>query len=71
MSVFIYLLRNRTLYRNLIQKEAISGRNLLDQDIREVNLKAFFHKVETCIKRLNEFTEKLDSTNERMSLENV
>ena len=71
MSVFIYLKRNRTLYRNLIETEIISGRNLLDQDIREVDLKAFSHKVETCIKRLNKFIENLDSTNERMSLENV
>ena len=56
-SVFIHLKRNRTLYRNLIEIEVISVRNLLDQDIREVDLKAFSHKVETCINRLNEFTE--------------
>ena len=71
MSVVIYLKRNRNLYQNLIEKEVISGKNLLDQAIREVDLKAFSHKVETCIKRLNEFTEKLDSTDERMSLEGV
>ena len=68
MSVLPYIKRNRTLYRNLLEKEAPKGRDLMDQNLREVDIKAFSHKVNTCIKRINEFIGKLDSVNERMSL---
>ena len=43
----------------------------MDQDLREVVIRAFSHKVNTCIKRINEFIGKLDSVNERMSLEGM
>ena len=55
MSVLPYIKRNRTLYRNLLEKEAAKGRDLMDQDLREVDIRAFSHKVNTCIKRINEF----------------
>ena len=59
------------MYRNLLEKEAAKGRDLMDQDLREVDIRAFSHKVTTCIKRINEFIGKLDSVNERMSLEGM
>ena len=43
----------------------------MDQDLREVDIRAFSHKVNTCIKRINEFIGKLDGVNERMSLEGM
>ena len=71
MSALPYVKRNRTLYRNLIEKETAKGRYLMDQDLREVDIRAFSHKVTTCIKIINEFIGKLDSCNERMSLEAI
>ena len=41
----------------------------MDQDLREVDIRAFSHKVTNCIKRINDFIGKLDNCNERMSLE--
>ena len=41
----------------------------MDQDLREVDIRAFSHKVPTCIKRINEFIGKMDNCNERMALE--
>ena len=70
MSAFPYMKRNRTLYRNLLEKEAAKGRDLMDQDLT-VDIRAFSHKVTTCIKRINEFIGKLDSCDERMSLEGL
>ena len=66
MSVLPYIKRNRTLYRNLLEKEAAKGRDLMDQDL---DIRAFSHKITTCIKRINEFIGKLDSVNKRMSVE--
>ena len=57
------------MYRNLLEKEAAKGRDLMDQDLREVDIRAFSHKVTTCIKRINEFIGKLDCVNKRMSVE--
>ena len=71
MSAFPYIKRNRTLYGNLLEKEAAKGRDLMDQDLREVDIRAFSHKVTTCIKRINEFIGKLNSCDERMSLEGM
>ena len=64
-----YIKRSRTLYKNLLEKEAAKGRDLKDQDLREADIRAFSHKVTTCIRRINEFKGKLDSCDERMSLE--
>ena len=69
MSAFPYIKRNRTLYRNLLEKEAAKGRDLMDKDLREVDIRAFCHKVTNCIKRINTFIGKLDNCNERMSRE--
>ena len=69
MSAFTYIKRNRTLYRNLLEKETAKGRELMDQELREVDIRAFSHKVSTCIKRINEFIGKLDHCDERISLE--
>ena len=71
MSAFPYIKRNRTLYKNLLEKEAAKGRDRMDQDLREVDIRAFSHKVTTCIKMINEFIGKLDSCDERMSLEGM
>ena len=43
----------------------------MDQDQREVDIRAFSHKVTTCIKSIKEFIGKLDSCDERMSLEGM
>ena len=37
--------------------------------MRELDLRVLSNKVDTCIKRLNEWVDKLDSTDERMSQE--
>ena len=66
----IYLKRNRTLYRNLLDKEIAAGRELLDKDVRELDVKVLSNKAETCIKRLNEWIDKLDIIDERISQEN-
>ena len=34
----VYLKRNRTLYRNLLEKENVAGRELLEKDVRELDL---------------------------------
>ena len=43
----------------------------MDQDLKEVDIRAFTHKVTSCTKRINEFIGKLDSCDERMSLEGM
>ena len=63
----IYLKRNRTLYRNLLDKEITAGRELLDKNVRELDVKVLSNKAETCIKRLNEWIDKLDIIDERIS----
>ena len=40
---------------------------MLDQGLRELDIRAFSHKVATCIKRINEFIGKLDAIHERIS----
>ena len=65
----LYLKRNRTLYRNLLDKEIATGKGLLDADVRELDVKVLSNKVETCIKRLNEWVDKLDCIDERISKE--
>ena len=71
MSAFPYIKRNRTLYRNLLKKAAAKGRDLMDPDLRDVDIRAFSHNVTTCIKRINEFIGKLDSCDELISLEGM
>ena len=65
----LYLKRNRTLYRNLLEKEIATGKGLLDADVRELDVKVLSNKVETCIKRLNEWVDKLDCIDEIISQE--
>ena len=43
----------------------------MDQDLREVDIRVFSHKVTTFIKRIQEFIGKLNSCDERMSLEGM
>ena len=43
----------------------------MDHELREVDIRAFSHKVTTCIKRINEFIGKLDHCDERMSFEGM
>ena len=62
-----YRKQTRTHSETLLIKKSLLG----DQGIEELDLKASSHKVETCIEGLNEFTEKLDTTSERISLEDV
>ena len=57
----VYLNRNKTLYRNLLDKEIVTGRELLEKDVRELDLRVLSNKVDTCINRLNEWVDKLDS----------
>ena len=48
----VYQKRSRTLYRNLLDKEVVTGRELLEKDVRELDLRVLSNKVDTCIKIL-------------------
>ena len=68
-KISLYLKRNRTLYRNLLDKEIVTGRSLQEKDLRELGVKVLSNKVGTCIKRLYEWVDKLDGTDEIISQE--
>ena len=69
LKMSLYLKRNGTLYRNLLDKEIVTGRSLLEKDLRELYVKVLSNKVGTCIKRLYEWVDKLDGTDEIISQE--
>ena len=64
-----FLKGNRTRYRNLLEKELEKGKNLISEaEQEEYEVKIFSKNVRNCLRRLNDFTEKLEQTNERLSV---
>ena len=58
-----FLKGNRTIYRNLLEKELEKGKNLISKaEQEEYEVKIY------CLRRLNHFIEKLEQTNERLSV---
>ena len=62
-----FLKGNRTRYRNLLAKELARGKTLLEED-REAVAGVYMRDVDTCIYRINDFVQKLEETNERLSI---
>ena len=61
-----FLKGNRTRYLNLLQNELEKGKLLLEEDeYREWSL--YIRDVDICIKRLNDFVQKLEEADERLS----
>lgn len=64
-----FLKGNRTRYRNLLEKELEKGKDLISEAEQEqYETKIFSKNVRNCLRRLNEFIEKLEQTNERLSV---
>ena len=61
-----FLKGNRTRYRNLRAKELAKGKNLLGEN-GERDADVYMGDVDTCINRINDFVQKLEETNERLS----
>ena len=59
---------NRTRYKNTLDKELSRGNALLKEDKDCVDTKDFALKMDACIKRLSSFCDKLEITNEKISL---
>lgn len=62
-----FLKGNRTRYRNLLDKELVKGRQLLEIDSETYDRKVLLNNVNNCIKRLNDFQQKLEVNDERLS----
>ena len=62
-----FLKGNRTRYRNLLGKELAKGERLLDEDIERGENGAHLKNVKKCIKKLNDFVEKLEDTDNKLS----
>ena len=63
-----YFKANRTRYKNLLEKELAIGKKLLEEDKEEIDIKELTRQLNKSIKRLTEFCEKLDFTNEKISM---
>ena len=64
-----FLKGNRTRYRNLLEKELEKGKILISEaEQEEYEVKIFSKNVRNCLRRLNDFIEKLEQTNERLSV---
>ena len=59
---------NRTRYKNILEKELAIGNSLLAEDKDRINLKDFVLKADECIKRITDFYDRLEVTNEKISL---
>ena len=64
-----FLKGNRTRYRNLLDKELGKGNHLLQEDREQGEIKVLLKNVNNCINRLNDFQQKLEDTEERLSKE--
>ena len=62
-----FLKGNRTRYRNLLDKELVKGRQILETDSETCDRKVLLNNVNNCIKRLNDFEQKLEVNDERLS----
>ena len=56
-----------TPFRNLSEKELGKGKNLLKEDREEEDVKVLKQNVKSCIKRLNDFQQKLEDTGIQVS----
>lgn len=63
-----YLKSNRTKYRNILDRELIIGQSLLANDQQREDVNDFALKIESCVNRLTSFCDKLEVTNEKISL---
>ena len=64
-----FLKGNSTRYRNLLEKELEKGKTLISEAEQENHeVKIFSKNVRNCLRRLNDFIEKLEQTNERFSV---
>lgn len=64
-----FLKGNRTRYRNLLEKEMEKGKVLISEAEQEqYETKVFNKNVRNCLRRINDFIEKLEQTNERLSV---
>ena len=63
-----FLKGNRTRYRNLLEKELEKGKRLIEEDAEQYESKVFSKNLKNCVNRLNDFIEKLEQTNERLSV---
>ena len=56
---------NRSRYRNLLDKELVKGKHLLENG--EGEIKFLKQKVNNCINKLNDFQQKIDDTGIKMT----
>ena len=64
-----FLKGNRTRYRNLLERELEKAKELISEAEQEqYETKIFSKNVRNCLRRLNDFIDKLEQTNERLSL---
>ena len=60
---------SRTKYRNLLEKELEKGRSLIEEaTLEQYEIKIVFKHLSDCINRLNDIIEKLEQTDERLSV---
>lgn len=59
---------NRTRYKCILDKELAVGKGLIEEDRDRLDVQNFVLKLESCINRLSSFCDKLESTNEKISL---
>ena len=64
-----FLKGNKTRYRNWLEKELEKRKNLISEaEQEEYEVKIFSKNVRNYLRRLNDFIEKLEQTNERLSV---
>ena len=63
-----HLKSNRTRYKNILDRELATGKGLLVDDQERREIKDFTLAIEACINRLTTFCDKLEVTNEKISL---
>ena len=64
-----FLKGNRTRYRHLLERELEKAKGLISEAEQEQFETNIFNKnVRNCVRRLNEFIEKLEQANEKLSL---
>ena len=68
MSI-LFLKGSRTKYRDLLERELEKGRSLVEEaTLEQYEIKIVSKRLRNCINRLNEIIEKLEQTDERLSV---
>ena len=68
MSI-LFLKGSRTKYRDLLEKELEKGRSLVEEaTLEQYEIKIVSKRLSNCINRLIEIIEKLEQTDERLSV---